>query len=114
MWRNSKNFKFQVETHCKASLPLFTNFGGDNKMTSSLLFNVTTILFLVSTILFFVFITSRNSSIGLGASLTAFIGWGVETVAIILRWKESYAMGHGHAPLSNLYESVVFSPGRSS
>lgn len=77
-------------------------------MTSSLLFNITTILFLVSTILFFVFITSRNSSIGLGASLTAFIGWGVETVAIILRWKESYDMGHGHAPLSNLYESVVF------
>lgn len=77
-------------------------------MTSSLLFNVTTILFLVSTILFFVFITSRNKSIGLGASLTAFIGWGVETVAIILRWKESYDMGHGHAPLSNLYESVVF------
>ena len=77
-------------------------------MSSSLLFNVTTFLFLLSTILFFVFLASRNSSIGLGASLTAFVGWGVETVAIILRWKESYDMGHGHAPLSNLYESVVF------
>jgi cytochrome c-type biogenesis protein CcsB len=72
------------------------------------MFNITTILFLVSTLLFFVFLVSKNSSIGLGASLTAFIGWGVETVAIILRWKESYDMGHGHAPLSNLYESVVF------
>jgi cytochrome c-type biogenesis protein CcsB len=77
-------------------------------MSSSLLFNVTTFLFLLSTILFFAYLASRNSSIGLGASLTAFIGWGVETVAIILRWKESYDMGHGHAPLSNLYESVVF------
>jgi len=77
-------------------------------MTSSLLFNVTTFLFLVSTLLFFVYLVSKNSSIGLGASLTAFIGWGAETVAIILRWKESYDMGHGHAPLSNLYESVVF------
>src|SRR5512133_1896663 len=77
-------------------------------MSSSLLFNVTTFLFLLSTILFFVFLASRNSSIGLGASLTAFIGWGIETVAIALRWKESYDMGHGHAPLSNLYESVVF------
>lgn len=77
-------------------------------MTSSLMFNITTILFLVSTLLFFVFLVSKNSSIGLGASLAAFIGWGVETVAIILRWKESYDMGHGHAPLSNLYESVVF------
>jgi len=77
-------------------------------MSSSLLFNVTTFLFLISTILFFAFLASRNSSIGLGASLAAFAGWGIETVAIILRWKESYDMGHGHAPLSNLYESVVF------
>jgi len=77
-------------------------------MSSSLLFNVTTFLFLISTILFFAFLASRNSSIGLGASLAAFAGWGIETVAIALRWKESYDMGHGHAPLSNLYESVVF------
>src|SRR6185369_2981751 len=77
-------------------------------MSSSLLFNATTFLFLISTILFFAFLATKNSGIGLGASLTAFIGWGIETVAIILRSKESYAMGHGHAPLSNLYESVVF------
>lgn len=77
-------------------------------MSSSLLFNVTTFLFLISTILFFAYLATKNGSIGLGASLTAFVGWGVETLAIILRWKESYDMGHGHAPLSNLYESVVF------
>jgi cytochrome c-type biogenesis protein CcsB len=77
-------------------------------MSSSLMFNATTFLFLISTILFFAFLATRNSSIGLSASLIAFAGWGVETVAIILRWKESYDMGHGHAPLSNLYESVVF------
>src|SRR5512133_992487 len=77
-------------------------------MSSSLLFNVTTFLFLLSTLLFFVYLASKNNALGLGASLTAFIGWGIETVAIALRWKESYDMGHGHAPLSNLYESVVF------
>ena len=77
-------------------------------MTSSLLFNVTTFLFLISTVLFIAFLASKNSSIGLGASLTAFVGWGFETIAIALRWKESYDMGMGHAPLSNLYESVVF------
>lgn len=27
---------------------------------------------------------------------------------LLLRWKESYDMGIGHAPLSNLYESLVF------
>ena len=77
-------------------------------MTSSMLFNVTTILYMVSTLLFFVFLASKNKAIGLGASLAAYAGFLVQTTAILLRWKESYAMGHGHAPLSNLYESVVF------
>jgi cytochrome c-type biogenesis protein CcsB len=27
---------------------------------------------------------------------------------ILLRWRESYQIGYGHAPLSNLYESLVF------
>lgn len=30
------------------------------------------------------------------------------TVAIIFRWVESYNLGIGHAPLSNLYESLIF------
>jgi cytochrome c-type biogenesis protein CcsB len=30
------------------------------------------------------------------------------TAGIALRWVESYQMGIGHAPLSNLYESLVF------
>jgi len=42
------------------------------------------------------------------ASIIAFIGLIAETVGIILRWFESYKMGIGHAPLSNLYESLIF------
>lgn len=34
--------------------------------------------------------------------------WALHTGAIGLRWIESYEMGIGHAPLSNLYESLVF------
>jgi cytochrome c-type biogenesis protein CcsB len=34
--------------------------------------------------------------------------WLVHTGAIGLRWIESYQMGIGHAPLSNIYESLVF------
>ncbi len=30
------------------------------------------------------------------------------TAAIILRWIESYQLGIGHAPMSNLYESLIF------
>ncbi|MFH1116007.1 MAG: c-type cytochrome biogenesis protein CcsB [Pseudomonadota bacterium] len=33
--------------------------------------------------------------------------WGLNTVSIGLRWVESHQMGIGHAPLSNLYESLV-------
>ncbi|HTY21965.1 MAG TPA: c-type cytochrome biogenesis protein CcsB [Desulfomonilaceae bacterium] len=34
--------------------------------------------------------------------------WCAHTVSIGLRWVESYQMGIGHAPLSNLYESLIF------
>jgi cytochrome c-type biogenesis protein CcsB len=77
-------------------------------MTSSLLFNVTTFAYLISMVLFFAFLASRNKAVGLGGSLAAYAGFLAQTIAIGLRWKESYDMGHGHAPLSNLYESVVF------
>jgi cytochrome c-type biogenesis protein CcsB len=42
------------------------------------------------------------------ASSIAFIGLIAQTVGLILRWFESYKMGIGHAPLSNLYESLIF------
>ncbi len=77
-------------------------------MSSSLLFNVTTICYMVSMLIFFAFLASKNKTVGLAGSLAAYAGFIIQTVAIILRWRESYAMGHGHAPLSNLYESVVF------
>jgi cytochrome c-type biogenesis protein CcsB len=36
------------------------------------------------------------------------VGFAAQTAALIMRWVESYQMGIGHAPLSNLYESLVF------
>ena len=42
------------------------------------------------------------------ASITALLGLCGNTAGIILRWFESYRIGIGHAPLSNLYESLVF------
>lgn len=77
-------------------------------MTSSLLFNITTIAYLVSMLCFFVHLATRNEQAGAAGSYSAYGGLLVQTVAILLRWKESYDLGMGHAPLSNLYESVVF------
>jgi len=73
-----------------------------------MLFNTTTIFYMISMVVFFVYLATKNKGIGLLGSLTAYVGWFIHTTAIILRWKESYDMGVGHAPLTNLYESVVF------
>lgn len=77
-------------------------------MTSSLLFNIATFAYLASMLLFFVFLAVRSKAVGSAAMIAAYLGLLTQTVAIALRWKESYDMGVGHAPLSNLYESVVF------
>jgi len=77
-------------------------------MNSSLLFNVTTIAYLISMLIFFAYLASRVEKLGLLGSLIALSGLIIQTGAIGLRWRESYVMGVGHAPLSNLYESVVF------
>ena len=77
-------------------------------MLSAKLFNTTTIFYMLSTLAFFGYLASRNSKLGLAGSVLAWAGFAVQTVATGLRWKESYDMGMGHAPLSNLYESVVF------
>ena len=73
-----------------------------------MLFNVTTFAYLVSMLAFFAFLASKNKNLGLAGSWIAFAGLAIQTAAIGLRWKESYDIGFGHAPLSNLYESVVF------
>jgi cytochrome c-type biogenesis protein CcsB len=77
-------------------------------MTSSMLFNITTFTYLISMLFFFAFLASRNKSLGLAGSIIAYAGLAVQTVAIGLRWKESYDLGVGHAPMANLYESIVF------
>ena len=73
-------------------------------MNSSMLFNVTTFAYLISTVVFFAFLASKNKSVGMAGSYIAYAGLAAQTVAIGLRWKESYDMGVGHAPMSNLYE----------
>jgi cytochrome c-type biogenesis protein CcsB len=77
-------------------------------MSSSMLFNVTMVAYMVSTCIFFAFLASRNKLVGLAGTYTALFGFVVQTAAIGMRWKDSYDQGHGHAPLSNLFESVVF------
>ncbi len=77
-------------------------------MTSSLFFNITTIAYFAAMVLFIVYIVSRIQAIGLTATGVVWAGFVANTIAIGLRWREAYALGFQQAPLSNLYESVVF------
>ena len=77
-------------------------------MTSSLFFNITSIAYFAAMVLFIVYIVSRVQAIGLTATGVVWAGFVANTIAIGLRWREAYALGFQQAPLSNLYESVVF------
>ncbi|KAB2890542.1 MAG: c-type cytochrome biogenesis protein CcsB [Desulfobulbaceae bacterium] len=77
-------------------------------MTSSQLLGITTFIYLFATLLFvyfLVFKADRAHHTAVAATVVAFL---TQTAGIGLRWYESYDMGIGHAPLTNMYESVVF------
>ncbi len=77
-------------------------------MTNSLLFGISIFVYFFSMVLYVSYLAFRSEPLGKVATLTLFAGVVVETAAIFLRWFESYQMGIGRAPLTNLYESLVF------
>jgi len=77
-------------------------------MNSSLLLSITTFVYGLAAFFYLaalVFKKPQSARIGTWVALIGLLG---NTAGIILRWVESYQMGFGHAPLSNLYESLVF------
>jgi cytochrome c-type biogenesis protein CcsB len=77
-------------------------------MTSSQLLGITTFAYLFSTILYVVLFVFRVKGLGKFATLFTLGALIIHTWGIGLRWHESYQMGIGHAPLTNMYESVIF------
>jgi len=79
-------------------------------MDSGQLFNLVTLGYFIAMVLFIAYLATRSDKIALVARLVSAVGVAAQTLAIGMRWYESYQMpgGVGHAPLSNLYESVVF------
>jgi cytochrome c-type biogenesis protein CcsB len=65
-------------------------------------------VYMGSWVLYLVHVAFRNKKIGLAGDLAAWAAWGLQTLSLGVRWVESHRMGIGHAPLSNLYESMVF------
>jgi cytochrome c-type biogenesis protein CcsB len=76
--------------------------------SSSYLFSLTTFIYLGAAALYLIHWIFRVEKVGLLATVVTVGGLVIQTVGIGLRWIESYQLGYGHAPLSNLYESLVF------
>lgn len=77
---------------------------------SSLLLSIVTFVYGLAGLLYiftWVFHKEMAGKTATWVTLMACLG---NTVGILLRWYESYQMegGYGHAPLSNIYESLVF------
>ncbi len=77
-------------------------------ITSSILLGITTFAYLLCALLYLSGIIFRRRTIMLWGSVTGAASLALQMAGIVLRWWESYQLGYGHAPLSNLYESLVF------
>jgi len=77
-------------------------------MDSSLLFTIATLAYLAAMVSYISFLAFKKDVIGTTASAITGAGFVVQTIALFLRWRESYQMDIGRVPLSNLYESLVF------
>ena len=77
-------------------------------MTNSLLFGIATFVYFFAMVLYVSYLAFRSEALGKVASTSLLGGVVVETAAIGMRWYESYQMGIGRAPLTNLYESLAF------
>jgi cytochrome c-type biogenesis protein CcsB len=77
-------------------------------MSSSLLLSIVTFVYLLAALLYVCHSVFKIQFLGRVATVVTVAGFLVNTTGIILRWMESYQLGSGHAPLSNMYESLVF------
>ncbi len=77
-------------------------------MNSSLILSVVTFIYGLAVTLYMATWIFKKPMIGRLATCATVLGFIGNTIGIILRWIESYQLGYGHAPLSNMYESLVF------
>ena len=77
-------------------------------MLSPIILSYITFVYFAAFMLYLLMMVMGKEILGrLGSAISAF-GLAAHTFAIALRWIESYKLGMGHAPFSNLYESLIF------
>jgi cytochrome c-type biogenesis protein CcsB len=77
-------------------------------INSPVILSITTFVYALAAVLYIGSWTFKKkflSTLGICVLVAGFLG---NTAGIGLRWIESYQMGYGHAPFSNMYESLVF------
>ncbi|HCC55612.1 MAG TPA: c-type cytochrome biogenesis protein CcsB [Desulfobulbaceae bacterium] len=77
-------------------------------MNSSQLMGITTFAYLFAAILYIGILVFQTKKLGFFATLMTIGAFLANTAGIGMRWYESHQMGIGYAPLSNMYESLVF------
>nr|HID58725.1 c-type cytochrome biogenesis protein CcsB [Desulfobacterales bacterium] len=77
-------------------------------MNSSYMLSIVMFVYLVSTSFYVATWVYKRTTFGMVARIITITGFACHSIGMIMRWVESYQMGIGHAPLSNLYESLVF------
>jgi cytochrome c-type biogenesis protein CcsB len=79
-----------------------------NQMNSSEILSIVTFVYGIAAFLYvaaWIFNKPAPAKIAKWAAVLAVAG---NLAGFMLRWQESYRLGIGHAPLSNMYESLVF------
>src|SRR4030066_2574486 len=81
-------------------------------MNSSFFFGLSTMAYILAMIIYITYLAFKKKQIGITATTITIIGFVSQTLAIVLRWKETADLtGMGFlrsAPLTNLYESLIF------
>lgn len=77
-------------------------------MVNTEILKYVTYIYFLSFMLYLLMMVMGKEVLGRIATYVTLGCLAAHTIAIILRWVESYQLGIGHAPLSNLYESLIF------
>jgi len=77
-------------------------------MNSSIILSIITFIYALAAVLYLFAWIFRKETPAKLATWVAWVGFIGNVVGFLLRWKESYTLEIGHAPLSNLYESLIY------
>ncbi len=71
-------------------------------------FDIAMVLYGLASVLYVFYLYAKKEGVGKLASVVTLVSGISATAALIIRWVESYKLGIGRIPITNLYESLVF------